>query len=211
MTDLTRRAFLRAAGMTTASAVVLAACSDDRDGERADDDGTDGADGAAGAADDVTTLRTASSLEAAALGIYDTGIESGLVTTPQIREAVDLFRSEHEQHAELFSGTTEDIGGEPFKGANPMLVGVDVLTDERSVVQMLYEIEVALAQSYQGFVGSFDDESFNQVSMTVGGAEARHAAVLAGFLTIAPAQSAFQPTDAAIASGEGLDAGGTVG
>jgi len=215
---LDRRKFLQIGGLTIATAAVVAACSgDDSDsGSSGDASTTTSGSGTSGSGDsnDVVILRTATSLEALAVAAYQTAIDSGLVTTMAIADAAVLFQSQHREHLELFAGATEQAGGEPFTDPNPAILEqlqptIDALSDELGVVQLAYNLEVAAAETYQSTVGVFTDPTLNQASMSVGGTEARHAAVLGGVLTqlgtsttIPPA--AFQVTADAVPVGTGV-------
>ncbi|MGH9027614.1 MAG: hypothetical protein ACRDWD_16085, partial [Acidimicrobiia bacterium] len=60
------------------------------------------------------------------------------------------------------------------------------------------------AQTYQADVGTFTDPTLNVAIMSVGGVEARHAAVLASVLGEDPVPVAFQVTDNAVPAGTGV-------
>jgi hypothetical protein len=209
---LDRRRFLQIGGLTIATAAVVAACSGDDDNGSSGDASTTTS--ASGESNDVVILRTATSIEALAVAAYQTAVDSGLVTTMAIADAAVLFQSQHREHLELFAGATEQAGGEPFTDPNPAILEqlqptIDALSDELGVVQLAYNLEVAAAETYQSTVGVFTDPTLNQASMSVGGTEARHAAVLGGVLTqlgtattIPPA--AFQVTADAVPVGTGV-------
>jgi Ferritin-like domain len=204
---LDRRRFIRLGGVTVATAAIVAACvSDDEDDEKESADETDDR---PGSENDATILRTASSIEAFAVDVYDTAIESDLVSTRTIADAVKLFRRQHQEHRALFEAETENAGGEPFTDPNPVLLDqlkptIDALDGETGVLQLAYDLEVVAAHTYQANVGSFDDEKLNQALMSVGGVEARHAALLAASLGLPSVPAAFQGTEEALASGTGI-------
>ena len=60
------------------------------------------------------------------------------------------------------------------------------------------------AETYQADVGTFKDPSLNAAIMTVGGVEARHAALLRSVLMQTPVPKAFQVTDMAVQPGTGV-------
>ncbi len=210
---LDRRKFLQIGGLTIATAAVVAACSGDDSDSGSSDDASTTTSGS-GDSNEVVILRPATSLEALAVAAYQTAIDSGLVTTMAIADAAVLFQSQHREHLELFAGATEQAGGEAFTDPNPAILEqlqptIDGLVDELGVVQLAYNLEVAAAETYQSTVGVFTDPTLNQASMSVGGTEARHAAVLGGVLTqlgtsttIPPA--AFQVTADAVPVGTGV-------
>lgn len=216
-----RRNVLRFGGALVVAGAVLAACGDD------DSTATTGGTTAttAGAtttamsdttpagtgdftpspANDLVLLRTASSLEVLAVAAYQTAIDSGLVTTAAVGEAAMLFQSQHEEHAALFQGATTAAGGEAYTEPNAVVLDalqptIDGLSDERGVVQLAYDLEVAAAQTYQFAVAKVSDGSLNKALMSVGGVEARHAAILGAVLATMIPPAAFQGIDQAVPS-----------
>lgn len=208
-----RRRFLRISGVTVASAAVLAACGGDDN-----DDATTGTTtgGGASTSQDITILRTASSIERLAVDVYQTAIDSGLVTTAAVGSAAGLFQAQHVEHAELFEGATSSLGGEPFTTANTAVLEllqptIDGLSDELGVIQLAYDLEAAAAATYFSTVGVFDDASLNTAAMSVGGVEARHVAVLGNVLSelgdatrVPVAANGFQTAEGAVPAGTGV-------
>jgi hypothetical protein len=202
---VTRRRFLQIGG-TLSMGAVLAACigGGDTKGSR------DRSGGARGRRADVTITRTLSSVEEVAVVVYATGVGSGLLTTPAVADLAELFQAHHREHAGLFRNTTDDLGGTPFTDPNPAVIGqlqpaLDNLRDETGVVRLALDVETILAETYQATVGTFADTSFNVAAMSVGGAEARHAAAWAQVVGESPAPTAFQTTQRAVPSGNGVE------
>jgi hypothetical protein len=210
MPGLHRRGFLRIGGLTIASAAIFAACGgNDDDANSAATTGATSTTAARRDSDDVTVLRTASSIEALAVAAYQTAIDSGLVSTAAVADAAKLFQAQHREHLELFAGLTEQAGGMPFRDPNPAILEqlqptIDALMDEMGVVQLAYDLEVAAAQTYQSNVSMFTDASLNAAIMSVGGVESRHVAVLATVLGTPAVPVAFQVTEQAVAAGTGV-------
>jgi rubrerythrin len=223
---LNRRGLFKIGGITVASAAVLAACGDDGDTSGAAAttaaSGTTAAPGSAGTtaasgvsmSSDIVILRTASSIEELAVAAYQTAIDSGLVTTAAVGDAAKLFQAQHKEHSGLFQGATTAAGGEPFAEANPALLDalkptIDGLKDEMGIIAFALELEQVAAQTYQSNVGTFADPTLNVAIMSVGGVEARHAAVLASVLGAMPGSdnlfpTAFQSTMKAVMAGTGV-------
>lgn len=205
----TRRQALKLGGGVVIGAAVLAACgSDDDDGNMgastSDDSAPASGGGSGDAAElDLTLLRTATSLEIAAVNTYQAAIDSGLVTTQAIADAAVLFQEQHQEHADLLSTATEDAGGEAYTDPNPYIQenvidpALAALTDETSVVSFALDLENVAAQTYAFAAGALSTPAYRQAIMTIGGVEARHAAVLAGVLMEAQVPNAFLPTDQA--------------
>jgi hypothetical protein len=211
-----RRTLLRVGGLTIIGGAVLAACGSSKGSGSATTAGTT----AAGAAttttaamgtmtEDVTILRTASSIEELAVAAYQTAIDSGLVKTAAIGDAAKAFQAQHKEHSALFQSLTTKAGGQAFTMANPAILAaiqpqIAALKDEMGVVALALELEMVAAQTYQANVGNFTDMTLNAAIMSVGGVEARHAAILAGVLGQAPVTKAFQVTDSATKPGTGV-------
>ena len=201
---LTRRRFLQIGGAVTLGAALTACIGDGGDKQSQENVG-----GAEGRRVDITVIRTLSSLEALAVVVYETGLGSGLLTTPAVADLANVFQSHHREHGALLQGVTRDLRATPFTEPNPAVrqqlqPEIDALRDEAGVVGLALDIEVVLAETYQAAVGAFGDKSFNVAAMSVGGAEARHVAALAQVLGQAPVPRAFQGTERAVPTGTGV-------
>jgi Ferritin-like domain len=201
---ITRRRFLQIGG-TLSMGAVLAACIGGGGSKRS----RDSSGGATGRRADATITRTLSSVEGVAVVVYTTGLEAGLLTTPAVANLAELFRSHHREHAALFEGTTKDLSGTPFSDPNPAVMrqvqpALQSARDEAAVVALAFDVETIVAATYQATMGAFADKSFNVAAMSVGGAEAKHAAALAEVLGQQPAPQAFQTTERAVPSGNGV-------
>lgn len=201
---LTRRRFLQIGG-TLSMGAVLAACIGGGSTKRS----PDSSGGAGGRKADATILRTLSSVEAVAIVVYTTSLDSGLLTTPAVADLAGAFRSHHREHAALFEGTTRELGSAPFTDPNPIVMqqvqpSLDGLRDEAAAVSLAFDVETVLADTYQSMMGTFADKSFNVAAMSVGGAEARHAAALAQALDVQPVPQAFEMTERAVPAGNGV-------
>lgn len=204
MGRVTRRRFLQVGG-TLSMGAILAACIGGGSTKRA----RDSSGGAAGRRADATILRTLSSVEAAAVVVYTRALDAGLLSTPGARQLGTLFRSHHREHAELFERTTADLGGRPFTDPNPVVMqelqpALDGLGDEVAALRLAFDVETILADTYQATMGTFADKSFNVAAMSVGGAEARHAAALAQSIGVAPVPQAFETPERAVPAGNGV-------
>ncbi|MEQ1701128.1 MAG: ferritin-like domain-containing protein, partial [Ilumatobacteraceae bacterium] len=162
-----------------------------------------------GAAMDIVLLRTASSVEHLAVAAYQIAIDSGLVTTAAVGDAAKLFQSHHMEHAAFLEAATTAAGGEAFTEANAAVLAalqptIDGLMDEQGVLQLALDLERAAAATYQSAVGTVMDVSLNKALMSVGGVEARHAAVLAGVLAQVAVPRSFGTTDGAVPAGTGV-------
>jgi hypothetical protein len=195
-----RRQFLRIGGLAVAGSAILVACGSDSDDSAGSSSTTAGdTTTTAGAMDtttttaptdgaelDLTLLRTASSIEILAINAYQAAVDSGLVTDQAVADAALLFQSQHEDHNAALQAQTETLGGEPYTEPNPYLqenvVGpaLEAVTDQLSVVRLALELENAAAQTYTLAGGLLSTPELRQTIMSIGGVEARHAAVLYG-------------------------------
>src|SRR5687767_9737567 len=110
---LDRRKVLTLGGGAVLLAAVFAACGDDDD--------SNGAAAASGettttqptaSAKDIATLRTATSVENAAVAAYKRIVDAGLVKAAQPLSAVQRMQANHQDHAQLFQNTTTGSGGQ---------------------------------------------------------------------------------------------------
>lgn len=211
-----RRQLFKLGGTAIVGAAVLAACGSD------DDTGTDAttttAASGSGMADpdmDLALARTAASLEKLAVDVYQTGIDSGLVTTMAIADAATLFQSHHQEHLDALNGAISSAGGEEVTEMNQAVYDAVVapalegLSDEAGVVQLALDLESAAAQTYVFAGGALSVPALRSTIMTIGGIEARHAAVLqvaaqgAAPTAVFPDGRAFFPGDNPLAGIEG--------
>jgi Ferritin-like domain len=201
---VTRRRFLQIGG-TLSMGAVLAACI----GGGSSKSSPDSSGGAGGRRADATITRTFSSVEAVAVVVYTTALDSGLLTNPAVTDLAKLFHSHHQEHTALFASTTRDLGGAPVTDPNPIVMQqvqpvLESLRDETTAVNLALDVETILADTYQMTMGSFADKSFNVAAMSVGGAEARHAAALAQAIGVPPVPQAFETTERAVPAGNGV-------
>jgi len=202
--SISRRRLITAGGATMAMAAVLAACV----GGDSDDVADPGP--PKPTRRDVMLLRTASSIELVGLVAYDIALDSGLIETPAVADLVRLVRAHHTQHAQLFAGATRDLGGAAFREPNPAVLeqfksSINGLADEASILTLGRNFETIAAQTYQAFVNEFRDASLGIATVSIGGAEARHAAAMVALLGgEAAVPNAFQTTERAVEPGTGL-------
>lgn len=193
---LSRRRMLSVAGLSIASGAVLAACGKDKPASTAGTPLSGEAKPKAAApkvaVDDIVLLRTASSLEHLAADTYLAAIDSGLLSTPALVAAAQLFMAHHLDHAQAFEAATVSLGGEAYTSRNPVVWDAVVkpslfgsaptVTDEGSAVRFAHTLENVAADTYQSVTIYLRDQSLRQAAMSVGGVESRHAATLAGVI-----------------------------
>ena len=209
LSGVNRRRFMQIGGVSVLSAAVLAACGKD-DNKKGSSTGTTG--GSKGSDTDIAILRTASSLEHVAIDVYQKAIDnaSALGISAGVADVAKLFQSQHKDHAGLFEGATKEAGGDPFTTANPAVLDslkgrIAALKNEMDVIVLARDLENVAAATYQSTVGAYDNLAYNAASMSVGGVEARHAAVLNGVLkSDVFSTKAFHTATGAVVVGTGL-------
>ena len=199
-----RRRFLTVGGTSVLAAAVFAACGSSTGS---------GASGAttttsvAAASNDVAILRTASSIEHVMIDTYQKLIDSGLIKTVPVIDAVKLFQSHHKDHALLYENKTTDAGGRTYTQANPVIMQMTVtprlalVRTEMDAVQLAYDLEKTAAATFESVVGSFQNRIYNATLMSIGGVEAEHVTLLSHALgrPNLTTDGAFQKTAGAIA------------
>jgi hypothetical protein len=177
-----RRTFFKLGGATIMGAAVLAACGDTDDTGSADTTSSTMRGGEENM--DIALARTAASLEKLAVDTYQTGIDSGLVTTAAIADAATLFQSHHQEHLDALNGAIVNAGGEEVTEANEAVFktliepAVAQAAAEADIAQIAFDLERAAAQTYVFAGGTLTVPELRSTIMTIGGIEARHAAVL---------------------------------
>jgi hypothetical protein len=178
---LARRRFLRIGGFSVLGAAVLAACGGPGEQGSVPVAGTGGTTTSAPprVVSDAVILRTASSLEFSVIEVYDLALGSGLISDAAMADAARTFRDQHQEHAELFISLTREAGGTPFEEPNPVVQAGMIDPAVKLVADNGNKSEDVLFLAY-GFVQVFTEPAHRSAVMSVGGIEARHAAVLAG-------------------------------
>jgi hypothetical protein len=197
-----RRSFLRVGGVTVLGAAVLAACGDDDGGGTAETGRapTTTAPGTTGAPVDLdlTLARTAASIENLAVVTYQTAIDSGVVTTAAVADAAALFRDHHQAHADAINAVVTGAGAMAVTDPNQVLFDaavrpvLDAGPDEASIVALAYELESTAVQAYAFAGGNLSTPELRSTIMTIGGVEARHAAILKVLAQAAPPSAVFE-------------------
>ena len=212
-----RRQLFKVGGATIVGAAVLAACgSDDTSSAGTTMGGGDTSDATGGDGGmDLALARTAASLEQLAIDAYTTAAGSGLVTTAAIGDAAALFLEHHTAHRDALNGAITDAGGEAVETANEAVFkamvepAIGAAKSEADIVRLALDLELAAAQAYAFAGGTLSVPALRSTIMTIGGIEARHAAVLqvaaqaASPLAVFPDERAFFPGDNPLAGIDG--------
>jgi hypothetical protein len=227
-----RRNFFRLGGATILGAAVLAACGSDDDDTASTTPGTNAPVGTtppttpatspatspptteAGEVNmDLTLAKTAASLEKLAIDVY--GQAGGLLTTPAVVAAATMFADHHQMHLDALNGVITGAGGSAITEMNQAVFDALVApalasaASEADAVNLALALEEAAAQTYAFAAGALSTPALRSTIMTIGGIEARHAAVLRMAALaqpptdVFPSGRAFFPGDNPLAGIEG--------
>jgi hypothetical protein len=208
-----RRNFFRLGGVTILGAAVLAACGSDDDDTASTTRGSSAPVATTPATTpatepmtpmtseptaanmDLTLTKTAASLEKLAVDVY--GQAGPLLATPAVIEAATMFAGHHQAHLDALNGVITGAGATAITEMNqavydalvaPALAGAKSETD---AVNLALALEEAAAQTYAFAAGALSTPALRSTIMTIGGIEARHAAVLRMAALSQPATDVF--------------------
>ncbi|HZN13324.1 MAG TPA: ferritin-like domain-containing protein [Acidimicrobiales bacterium] len=195
-----RRRFLAMGGV--AGAALLAACGTKNDSGATKSTTTSTV---APSASDIAFLQLASSLEAFEVAVYQRAIDGGLIQTPGLLATVKQLQKQHAAHATLLEGHTTRLGGQGVDKPNASLMGqLKPMTDEASFLRIAVDIAQMAAATYQVRVGNVKDSQLNVILASIGGIEARHAALFGGIVGVQlPAASFNDPNGKAVSPSTG--------
>ena len=154
---------------------------------------------------DLILARTAASLEKLAVDAY--GTAAGLITTPAILAAATMFAGHHQMHLDALNAVISGAGGTEITQMNQAVYdalvkpAIDAAKTEADAVMLALALEEAAAQTYVFAGGALSTSGLRSTIMTIGGVEARHAAVLRmaalaqSPLDVFPSQRGFFPGD----------------
>ena len=131
---------------------------------------------------DLVLARTAASLEKLAVDTY--GKAGGLITTPAVLSAATMFAGHHQMHLDALNGVITGAGGKAITDMNQAVYdalvkpALDAAKTETDAVMLALALEEAAAQTYVFAGGALSTPALRSTIMTIGGVEARHAAVL---------------------------------
>jgi hypothetical protein len=144
---------------------------------------------AAGAAtaSDVQILQTNQSIENLAIATYTIALTlpfiGGASANGVVKAFVTTTLSQHKQHDAAFGAAIKRLGGKMQSKPDPVLLKVvnkakPTLTSAAAVVALALELEDGAAQTYVASTGALKNSSARQVTASIMGVEAQHAAIL---------------------------------
>ena len=162
---------------------------------------------------DLTLARTAASLEKLAVDTY--GAAGALISTPAVLAAATMFAGHHQMHLDALNGVITGAGGTAITQMNQAVYdalvkpAITAAKTETDAVMLALALEEAAAQTYVFAGGTLSTSALRSTIMTIGGVEARHAAVLRmaalaqAPLEVFPDQRGFFPGDNPLAGIDG--------
>ena len=162
---------------------------------------------------DLTLARTAASLEKLAVDTY--GAAGALISTPAVLAAATMFAGHHQMHLDALNGVITGAGGKAITQMNQAVYdalvkpAITTAKTETDAVMLALALEEAAAQTYVFAGGTLSTSALRSTIMTIGGVEARHAAVLRmaalaqAPLEVFPDQRGFFPGDNPLAGIDG--------
>lgn len=187
--SMSRRDVFRIGGVSVLGVALLAACGSDEDNTTASTaPATAAPDTAAPAttapeADlDLVLARTAASLEQLAIEAY--GSAAPLITTPAVLAAATMFADHHQMHLDALNAVITGAGASAVTERNQAVYdalvkpAIEAAATETDAVMLALALEEAAAETYAFAGGALSTPELRSTIMTIGGVEARHAAVL---------------------------------
>ena len=134
-------------------------------------------------ASDLTLIRTAASLEALAVSVYQRAAAANLVKDPAALDATTLFLAHHMAHQQALNALLAASEQQPVTNPNsavdkvfkPALAAAKTQDD---LVELLFTLEDAIAQTYVYATGLLSTADHRTTLMTIAGVHARERTLL---------------------------------
>ena len=136
---------------------------------------------------DIQILQTAASIEVLAVATYKTALTlpfiGGDTANGVVKAFAQMTMSQHSQHEQAFNAAIAKLNGKPQTNPDPALLKVvnqakPGLTGPEQVVALALELEQGAAETYVANVAALSDSNARQVTASIMGVEAQHAAIL---------------------------------
>ncbi len=198
-----RAKYLKVGGVAVLTSAVLAACGSSKSTPAASEDTSTtvpaGASTAKADAGDLSVAKFAASVELLAVAAYKTG--APLLKDKTAIAAANAFLAQHTDHAALFNSVLTGNGAPAVTEPNAAYLAalkpaIDKLKTEMDVLLFAQDLEASAAATYFATVNgdtatgipAFKDPKLANATISVGGTEYRHAAILS-FVTKTPIAS----------------------
>jgi hypothetical protein len=218
--SIDRRNFLRIGGIAIAGTTLLAACREAKPKAQVPLSGENPgySDLPNRPIDDIVLLRTATSLEFTVIDAYQRIINNKFELDPAVADMLKVFSEHHAAHAAATAEATTQLGGVACTGLNTKMTSYMVepliariaesgANQGEDVKALAFALESLAASTYQVVLPSLTSPALRRAAMSVGGVEARHAALLGAIIN--PAALAAGDAAEAAAAGAGTDSATT--
>ena len=136
---------------------------------------------------DSTYFRTTSSMEASLVDTYRQLLALGTLPA-ELAQTMKTFMDQHNEHLAFFQKLTTEVGGKEVSDPNPvvqvafvkpaMVLAAKDGNKPEDLVSIALGVETLAAETYQQFTPLLTVPKLRGSLMSVGGVEARHAAIL---------------------------------
>ncbi len=134
---------------------------------------------------DVAILNVALALEHEAIGAYQLGAESGLLSKDVLPVAVQ-FQSHHKAHRDALASAIRAMGGESVDSKDlsdyASALNASSLKSQTDVLTLAARLELGAANAYLGVIPSFHSHDLAQVSARLAADETMHWTALSSAL-----------------------------
>jgi hypothetical protein len=133
---------------------------------------------------DVALLKTAASLEALAVGVYQRAAGAALLKDPATLDAVTLFLTHHSSHQLRLNGLLQVAEVPAVTTPNDVMdksifqPAIAAAKTQDDIIALLFTLEEVLAQTYVYGVDILAKPEHRVAFMTIAATQARHRAVL---------------------------------
>jgi hypothetical protein len=202
-----RRRFLALGGATVAFSAIAVACGSGSSDEALPFTGTVPPPGrsippARGREEDITLLRTAQSIEALAVEVYQQVLAGDLLTDSTATRMARLFEGQHAENIPVVGDLVSSAGGDPHPQPNPYLwetvfaPALEAAAAEADVLTQLLAMEATCSQNAAFANELLSTAELRQSLTAVGSPSARRSSVLLELQSLPPVPFAVLPVAA---------------
>jgi rubrerythrin len=147
----------------------------------------------AAAQTDAGVLASAIRLENTAVAAYAAALKSGVVLTPQFRQAITLFGRQEAEHAAALTTALKGLGGTPPAGTDAKLLApLKTARSQEQVAAFAIELETMAVAAYYDAAQKLQQARLRQTSAQIMANEGQHLVVLRQALGKNPVPHPFE-------------------
>jgi Ferritin-like domain/TAT (twin-arginine translocation) pathway signal sequence len=184
--DLDRRHFLKAGSVALLGA-ALAACTQDKGkpvGGQTTTTTQPTTTSSGASPSDIALLKTAASLEALAVGVYQRAAGAALIKDPEALDTTTLFMAHHTSHQLVLNALLQDAKVSAVTAPNGVMdksifqPGLTAAKTQDDIITLLFTLEEVLAQVYVYSANILTQSDHRLAFMEIAATQARHRALL---------------------------------